>query len=289
MLQPEQKRSLLAVTLVLPILLLLGMIAVPFFNTLYLSLTDKTVGYEPQFIGLKNYFNLMHDSTYWLVVRNTVVYMVSAVGIKLIFGMIFALALNENFAGRSFFRISMLLPWALPGLVAALTWKWMYNDTYGIINALLVRWHIVSSPVQWLSSKSLSLLSVIIVNVWRGTPFFLFSFLGALQTIDANLYEAAKIDGANVLKRFIYVTVPGINPVIKITVLLSSIWTFNDFENIFLITGGGPVNSSSVIATYTYEKAFIINQMAEALSVAISVVPVLVLLIIIYFKKGEQE
>jgi multiple sugar transport system permease protein len=134
----------------------------------------------------------------------------------------------------------------------------------------------------------LALVSVIIVNIWRGIPFFLFSILGALQTIDGDLYDAGKIDGANMVHRFFYITLPSVMPVIAITTLLSTIWTFNDFDNIWLITGGGPLNASSVIATFTYEIAFIANRMARALAVAVSVIPFLVILMTIITRKMKR-
>jgi len=277
-------------TLVLPIFLLVFVLmGYPFFNTLYISLTNKRIGYDPEFIGLQNYARLLKDPTYWLVLKNTFIYMSLSVGVKLGLGMILALTLNEKFIGRGIIRMLLLIPWAVPGMVAAMTWKWMYNDTYGIINSIFKNMGLIETSIPWLSSKYLTLYSVIIVNIWRGVPFFLFSLLGALQTIDAQLYEAAKIDGANVVTRFWNITVPSIIPVISITTMLSSIWTFNDFENIYLITGGGPLNSSSVIATYTYEIAFRYNEMAQAVSVAVSVVPILILMIAFASKRIGKE
>ena len=276
--------------LVLPIFLLVFVLmGYPFINTLYISLTNKRVGYEPEFIGFKNYARLFADPTYWLVLKNTFVYMFLAVGMKLILGMILAITLNEKFPGRAIVRMLLLVPWALPGMVAAMTWKWMYNDTFGIINSLLKNIGLIEVSIPWLSSKHLTLYSVIIVNIWRGVPFFIFSLLGGLQTIDGQMYEAAKIDGANVLRRFWNITIPSIFPVISITTMLSAIWTFNDFENIYLITGGGPINSSSVIATYTYQIAFQYNEMAQAVSVAVSIMPILILMILFASKRIGKE
>jgi multiple sugar transport system permease protein len=215
--------------------------------------------------------------------------MILAVGVKLVIGMILALTLNEDFKGRAIVRMLLLIPWALPGMVAAMTWKWMYNDTFGIINSILKNIGLIEVSIPWLSSKHLTLYSVIIVNIWRGIPFFIFSLLGGLQTIDGQLYEAAKIDGANMIRRFWSITVPSILPVISITTMLSSIWTFNDFENIWLITGGGPLNSSSVVATYTYQIAFQYNEMAQAVSVAVSIMPILIVMILFASKRIGKE
>lgn len=289
----KRTEQVLGYAFVVPIIFLVFVvIGFPFLYTVILSFTDKRIGYDPQFIGLRNYVNLFNDLLYWSVLKNTFVYTFFCILLKLVFGMLFALLLNERFRGRGLVRVSMLLPWAIPGMVAAHAWKWIYNDQYGILNAVLHRLGLISSPIPWLSDMNLALVAVIIVNVWRGIPFFVFSILGALQTIDQQLYDAAQVDGAHILQRFFHVTLPSIIPVVAITTLLSTIWTFNDFDNIWLITGGGPLNASSVIATYTYEISFISNEMAQALAVAVSVIPFMVLLLSVALKhisgRGEQ-
>ena len=280
----------LGLAFTLPIFILIFILmGFPFAYTIYLSFTIKTVGMPAQFVGLANYISIFTDSTYWRVFMNTVIYTVICIVVKLVFGMLFALLLNESFHGRSITRVAMLLPWAIPGMVAANTWKWMYNDQYGIINEILRDLHIISTPIPWLGSMGLALFSVMIVNIWRGIPFFLFSILGALQSIDDQLYDAGKIDGANVFQRFFNITLPSIMPVVAISTLLSTIWTFNDFDNIWLITGGGPLNASSVIATYTYEQAFMYNDMGTGMAVAVSIIPVLVILMVLVTKHRSSE
>jgi multiple sugar transport system permease protein len=276
---------------ILPIIIIIFVvIGIPLFNALYLSLTDKAVGMPAKFIGFANYREIFTDPIYWKVLKNTFIYFITDVTFKLAIGMVFALTLNEVFFGRSIVRVLFLVPWAISGMVAAITWKWMYNDTYGIFNQVLLDIGIIATPIAWLSGPKLALVSVIIVNIWRGIPFFLFSILGALQTIDKQLYEAAKIDGAGPIRRFMYVTIPSISSVIIITTMLSSIWTFNDFENIFLITGGGPLYNSAVVSVYTYEVAFLQNDMGKSLSVAVSVVPILLVMMIFMTRRlAKQE
>lgn len=287
----KRRESLMGYSLAFPIFLLIFVvIGFPFLWTVYLSLTNKTIGYEPKFIGLKNYILNFSDPDYWLVLKNTLIYMTSSVFFKLFIGMVLAIVLNQKFPGRALVRILLLLPWALPGMVSAMAWKWMYNDTYGIINALLKRGGFIQEGIPWLSGFGIALFSVIIVNIWRGIPFFLFSLLGGLQTIDPELYDVARIDGAGPFQSFFRITIPSLAPVIAVTTMLSSIWTFNDFENVFLITGGGPLNASAVISTYTYQVAFQQNDMARSLSVAVSIIPILVLLIAIASRRiGEQD
>ncbi|NOU95538.1 ABC transporter permease subunit [Paenibacillus sp. LMG 31456] len=291
MLQSNRKSELaLGYTSVMPIVIIIFVvIGIPFINALYLSLTDKTVGAEAHFIGFDNYREIFSDPIYWKVLKNTFVYFVTDVFFKLAIGMIFALTVNQQFFGRSIVRVLFLVPWAISGMVAALTWKWMYNDTFGIINKVLLDIGLIDSPVAWLSGANIALVSVIIVNIWRGIPFFLFSILGGLQTIDRQLYEAAKIDGAGTIRQFFSITIPSISSVIVITTMLSSIWTFNDFENIFLITGGGPLYNSAVISVYTYEVAFLQNNMGKSLSVAGSIIPILLVLMFLMTRKLNKE
>jgi multiple sugar transport system permease protein len=291
MLQSNRKSELvLGYTSVMPIIIVIFVvIGIPFVNALYLSLTDKTVGAEAHFIGFDNYREIFSDPIYWKVLKNTFIYFMTDVFFKLIFGMIFALTLNQNFYGRSIVRVLFLVPWAISGLVSALTWKWMYNDTYGIFNQLLLDIGLIDTPIAWLSGSHIALVSVIIVNIWRGIPFFLFSILGGLQTIDRQLYDAAKMDGAGPIRQFFSVTIPSISSVIVITTMLSSIWTFNDFENIYLITGGGPLYNSAVISVYTYETAFLQNDMGKSLSVAGSIIPILLVLMFFMTRKLAKE
>lgn len=292
MLQSSNRRSelVLGYTSVLPIIIIIFVIiGFPFLNALYLSFTDKTVGAPANFIGLDNYREIFSDPIYWKVLKNTFVYFITDVFFKLVLGMTFALTLNQPFFGRSVVRVLFLVPWAISGLVSALTWKWMYNDSYGIINQLLMESGLIHTPVAWLSGPHTALISVIIVNIWRGIPFFLFSILGGLQTIDKQLYEAAKIDGAGTIRQFFSVTLPSVSTVVIITVMLSSIWTFNDFENIYLITGGGPLYNSAVISVYTYETAFQQNNLGKSLSVAGSIMPILLVLMFFMTRRLAKE
>jgi multiple sugar transport system permease protein len=292
MLQSSNRRSemVLGYTSVMPVIIVIFVvIGIPFINALYLSLTDKTVGAQAHFIGFANYREIFTDPVYWKVLKNTFIYFMTDVFFKLVIGMIFALTLNQAFFGRSIVRVLFLVPWAISGLVSALTWKWMYNDSYGIINQLLLDSGLIDNPVAWLSGPKIALVSVIIVNIWRGIPFFLFSILGGLQTIDRQMYEAAKIDGAGPIRQFFSVTIPSISSVLVITTMLSSIWTFNDFENIFLITGGGPLYNSAVISVYTYETAFLQNNMGKSLSVAGSIIPILLVLMFFMTRKLAKE
>ena len=281
---------MLGLILMIPVIaVIFGVMGIPLLKAIYLSFTDKTIGIQERFIGFENYLALFSDPTYWKVVVNTFIYTIGSVGLKLVFGTVLAVILNKKFVGRGFFRTVLLIPWALPGTVAATTWRWMYDSTYGIINSLLLSGGIISQPIAWLSNPDLTLYTAMIVNVWRGVPFFIFSLLGALQTVDYQMYEAAHLDGAGALRQFWSITLPSIYPVLKITTLLSTIWTFNDFENVYLVTGGGPVYSSSVISTYTYDLAFVQNSFGQALSAAVSIIPVLLFIIFMSQRSMKKQ
>lgn len=280
----------LGLLLMIPIVIVIFIITgLPFLRALYWSFTDKVIGSREHFIFLDNYVKLFSDTVYWKSLRNTSVYTVGCVAVKLLVGLLWAVLLNQSFRGKAFFRTALLIPWALPGMVAAMTFRWMYDSTYGIINSVLINSGIVSLPIAWLSNPRIVLFSAMIVNIWRGVPFFMFSILGEMQTLDRQVYEAATVDGAGIFKQFRYITIPFISNVLKVTVLLSTIWTFNDFENVWLVTGGGPLYASSVISTYTYDMAFIQNSFGRALSVAASVIPILVVIMVFFSRIAKKD
>jgi ABC-type sugar transport systems, permease components len=277
---------LLMIPIVVVIFIIMGL---PFLRAIYWSFTDKVIGSKEHFIFFKNYTKLFSDAVYWKSLKNTLIYTTGCILAKLLFGLLWAVVLNQNFKGKAFFRTALLIPWALPGMVAAMTFRWMYDSTYGIINSVLIHLGIISLPIAWLSNPKIVLFSAMIVNIWRGIPFFMFSILGEMQTLDKQVYEAATVDGAGIFKQFRYITLPSISNVLKVTTLLSTIWTFNDFENVWLVTGGGPLYASSVISTYTYDTAFIQNSFGRALSVATSVIPILILMMLVFSKFAKKE
>ena len=191
---------LLMIPVVIVVFIIMGL---PFIRAIYWSFTDKVIGAEANFIGFDNYIKLFSDKIYWKSLTNTLVYTVVCIVAKLLIGLLWAVLLNQNFKGKGFFRTALLIPWALPGRVAAMTWRWMYDSTYGIINSLLMDMGIIDLPIAWLSNPKIVLFSAIIVNIWRGVPFFMFSILGELQTLDRQVYEAATVDGAGIFKQFL--------------------------------------------------------------------------------------
>jgi multiple sugar transport system permease protein len=277
--------------LLLPLLLfVLGMLAYPFLNALYLSLTRKVLGQPAVFVGLANYIELLtKDLRFARVAQNSLVYTVFSITGKLSIGMVMALVLNQNIRGRGFFRGFLLIPWVMPTVVTALTWRWIFDGTFGVLNYILKHLHIITMPIPWLAQKDTAMIAVILANVWRGFPFFGVSLLAGLQTIDRELYEAAEVDGASIIQRFLHITLPSLRPVIIVTTMLSTIWTFNDFVLPFIITRTGPSDATNIFGTYTYEIGFIGSRLGYAISATAIMMPFLVAFIMFLAPKMWQE
>ena len=277
--------------LILPLLLfVIGMLAYPFFSALYLSMTRKFLGQPADFIGLANYAELLtEDQRFMRVATNSVIYAVSAVALKLFFGMVMALVLNEEVIWRGFFRGLLLVPWAMPTVVTALTWRWIFDGTFGVLNYMLLGVNLISTPVPWLADREFAMVAVIMANVWRGFPFFGISLLAGLQTISTELYEAAEVDGASLLQRFRNITLPGLRPIMVVTVMLSTIWTFNDFALPFIITRTGPNDATNIFGTYTFQLGFVGNRLGYAIAATAVMMPFLFALIIYLAPKMWAE
>jgi multiple sugar transport system permease protein len=275
-----QKDSTIAYLFVIPIILIvLGLIAYPFFNAVWLSMCRKWVGYPPRFIGLGNYIRLFYDPFFRMTVRNSFIYTFGAVSLKLAIGMVMALTLNERIRFRNFFRGILLVPWVAPKVVTALTWLWLYDSLKGAINLVLERVGLITQPVTWLSHPSLALFAVMSVNVWRGFAFFGVCLLAGMQAIPRELYEAAEVDGASPLSRFLYITLPGLKRIIIVTTLLSTIWTFNDFDLVYIMTRGGPGGATQIFPTLTYEIGFQGLNWGMGTAVSLYLLPILVVVI----------
>jgi ABC-type sugar transport system permease subunit len=207
--------------------------------------------------------------------------------------MVMAVVLTSNVRWRSFWTGVLLIPWVAPTVVSALNFLWIFDGSLGVLNYLLVRvFRILPQGVGWLSEPGTAMASVIAVNVWRGFPFFGISFLAGMKGIPNELYEAAAVDGANALHRFRHVTLPGIRNITIIVVLLSTIWTFNDFAIVYILTKGGPGGSTMVMPVFTYETAFGAQRLGEAIAVSLYLMPALAVTIMVlarYMRKGRAR
>jgi multiple sugar transport system permease protein len=265
-----------------PMLLYISVVVLyPVLWGVSLSFTDKSIGGIASFVGFDNYGLLLHDGQFRRAVFNTLLYTICSVSGKLLFGLIMALTLNINMKGRNLFRALLIIPWTLPNIVAVLNWRWIFSDTGGAANHILKTFGLINKDLIWLGDPALAMIVVFIVNIWRGTPFFGISILAKLQTIPDELYEAADIDGASGVQKFLYVSLPSIIDVMLLTSLVSSIWTINEFESVWLLTGGGPSGATELVGVYSYRTAM--SGMLLGRGVAISVMVTPVLLILIHF------
>jgi multiple sugar transport system permease protein len=271
-----------AVLFLLPLLVLVvALIAYPFARAIWLSLTDKLVGYPERFVGLRNYEYLIGDDTFHGVLRNTAVFTVASLVLKVLTGLAMALVLNSLWRGRSFFRGLFLLPWITSTVIIALTWRWMFDGFpgRGFFNSVLLDAGLIGQPIAFMATPAGAMAAVVIANWWRGFPFFGVSYLAAMQAIPREHYDAASVDGAGAWRRFRHVTLPALRHVIVVTFVLSFILTINDFNIIYVMTRGGPGTATQVLATYSYEVAFNQLRWGRGVTVAIFLVPALIVAI----------
>lgn len=271
------------------ILYLTLLLLLPIVWGIYMSFTNKVIGGTADFIGLANYMELLASKDYWKAMSKTVIYTAAAIGGKVVFGTILALALNVSFRGNGICRALLLIPWSLPNVVVALNWKWIFADRGGIMNHLLKSAGLIDKNLLWLGAPVLAMFAIVVADVWRGTPFFGISILGKLQSIPKDLYEAAEIDGANILQRFLYVTLPSIADVIGLTTLVSTIWTINQFETVRIMTNGGPNGATELMNVYSYRTALTNLQLGKGVAISVLCIPVFLILIYFATKKSLQD
>lgn len=243
----------------LPALLaILGIVLIPVFQSLIQSFQQYDLS-RPQnngFIGLLNYQNLLSDARYLNSLFATFRFSLVSVILELVLGIGIALVLNKNFFGRGFVRGLMILPWAMPSIVNAAMWKWIYNADYGVLNAIASELGLIDQYMVWLGDPVWATVLIILANVWKETPFTVLMVLAALQTIPDELYEAARVDGSSALQSFTNITLPLILPVVMIVSMLQFIWGFQTFELITIITGGGPFSTTEMVNLRVYATTF---------------------------------
>ena len=264
-----------------PVLFLLAFLGYPFFYGVYLSFFRREVTGPATFAGLGNFVTLANDPIFWQSVGNTVKVTGVATILKAVGGLGMALVMNQNFKMKALTRAVLLLPFIVPTVLSTVAWQWIFDPGMGLFNRLLVVSGLATTGVSWLGTPAMAMVSIIMVNTWRGLPFFGISILAGLQTIPVELHESATIDGAGSWGRFRHVTLPSLLPVIFIVTTFSIILTFFDFQLVYVLTGGGPANSTHLMATYAYSLSMGAGQMGLGSAVALSMVPVLGLLLVL--------
>ena len=279
--------------LLAPTIVLLGLfIAYPFVKGVWLSLTNATVGNAGAYVGLRNFAKIWNDTIFQRATYNTFVYTGIATLGKLILGMWLALLLNRHFRGKRLVRAGMLLPFIIPTVLSTFAWKWMFDPTFSVLNWTLYHFGIITTRIGWLTDPTLALGSVIIVNVWRGMPFYAISLLAGLQTVSPDLHEAAAIDGASGWQRFWRITWPLLLPVTLVVTLFSVIQTFADFQLVYVLTGGGPANSTHLFATYAYQIGIATGLLGEGAAASLAMFPMLFVVVVIqlwYIRRVEAH
>ena len=261
---PSRGLSLSAITgrglpylLLAPALIMVALVLLyPLILNIRISLYAKQLGFPERFVGLANYWRVAADSVFLNSVQVTFLWTVGSVAGQMLLGGALALLLNREFPGRAVFRTLLLLPWAIPNFIAALTWVWMLSDRFGILSHLMMQVGLVSQPILFLASPELALPSIILVNIWKNYAFVMIVIMAALQAIPSELYEAARVDGASAWQELWQITLPLIRPMILIVLLLRVIWTFNTFELVFIMTEGGPARQTELLPITAFLWAF---------------------------------
>ena len=271
-----QSRGFLGLLFMLPAaIFLLIFLSYPLGLGVWLGFTDTRIGRAGVFIGLENYQSLWDDSLFWLSVFNTILYTVVASILKFALGLWLALLLNENLPFKAFFRAIVLLPWVVPTVLSAIAFWWIYDAQFSIISWALIKLGVISSNINFLGDMNNARATVIFTNVWRGIPFVAITLLAGLQTISPSLHEAATLDGATSWQRFRFITLPMLSPLIAVVMTFSVLFTFTDFQLIYVLTRGGPLNATHLMATLSFQRAIPGGQLGEGAALAVSMVPFL--------------
>jgi multiple sugar transport system permease protein len=240
-------------------IILFGVALYPIIHTFFISLHQINLKFPDigmTFIWFENYKQFVSDGRAIQALKNTIVFTVSTVALELALGMIIAILMDRAIKFRGLLRATVLIPWAIPTVVAAMLWRWMYNDQSGIVNAFLIGVGAVPEYVQFLAAPVLAWIAVIVAEVWKTTPFMALLLLAGLQIIPREIYEAGEIDGAGRIRTFIFITLPLIKPVLLVALLFRTLDAFRVFDIIFVMTGGGPGNATESLSLYTYKTMF---------------------------------
>jgi len=270
-------RTVLSVLFMLPAaVLLLLFLTYPLVLGVWMGFTDVKIGRPGVFIGLENYISLFQDGVFLLSVFNTIVYTVVATILKFGLGLWLALLLNHHIPLKAYVRAFVLLPYIIPTVLSAIAFWWIYDAQFSIISWALTQMGLIDAYIDFLGQPWNARWSVIAANVWRGIPFVAICLLAGLQTISPSLYEAAALDGANSWQRFWHVTVPMLMPILAVVLTFSVLFTFTDFQLIYAITRGGPLNSTHLMATLAFQRAIPGGQLGEGAAIATAMIPFLV-------------
>jgi multiple sugar transport system permease protein len=277
-----------------PTLLLLTVLSlIPIGTVVYYSLMDNVIITQtaPAFVGINNYIEVLTDDRFLQALGNTLIFSLSSVAAHMVIGLLFAMLLNSKLLGaapKAIFRVIYILPWVFTASIIAILWRLLLNPN-GVVNYLLSTAGLIAEQVEWLGSRQLAMYAVIFINIWSGYPFYMVSFLAGLQGISDDLYEAGKIDGANSLQLFRYITLPQLKPIILSLAMLDFIWTTHQFTLIWMTTGGGPTRVTEMLSTYTYKLAFTSYEFSLASTTAIIILAISTVVAVFYVRNQRAS
>jgi multiple sugar transport system permease protein len=262
-------------------IILILFLAYPLGKGVWLSFTDAKIGRDGEFIGLENYDWLSDDKICWLSVFNTLIYTVVASIVKFLVGLYLALLLNEKLPFKSLIRSIVLIPFVVPTVLSAIAFWWIYDSQFSIISWSLRNMGLITDNIDFLGNPNNARLSLIFANIWRGVPFIAITLLAGLQTVSPSLYEAATLDGATRWQNFRFVTFPLLTPIIAVVMTFSVLFTFTDFQLVWAMTRGGPVNATHLMATLGYQRAILAGNLGEGAAIATAMIPFLLAAIMV--------
>ena len=288
------KAQITSFCFILPALTVLALLLLyPVITSVYYSFTSKHLiktGYE--FVFLKNYIAVLTDGDFWKSFLTNIKWTVTSLFFQILVGFFAALALERIGKGKSFFRTVLIIPWGFPSIVIALSWKWILNGVSGFLPNILVKLGICDTIPQFLSSSDLVFPVLVMINVWFGAPLIMVNVLSALQTVPRDQYEAAQVDGASPLQSFLHITLPHIRIVMGLLIVLRTIWIFNSFDMIYLITGGGPAGLTQTVPIYAYNIGWGLKLLGRSSAVTVLLLIFLLMVCALYFRildKWEKE
>jgi multiple sugar transport system permease protein len=271
-------------------LLVVALFLYPLARTIVDSLYRSSLVFpKPKFVGLGNYIDILTDRTFYEILLHSLIWTVVVVVFQFLLGLGSAFLLHNDFPGRNVVRAVVILPWIVPGVITGLLWMLLYDPQLGMINHVLYKLSIIKTYLTWLSDRKTALLAVIVVTIWKGFPFSALMYMAALQGVNQELLEAVKIDGAGRWGQFFHIIIPEISPIIRTTLLLTTVWTFNYFEIIYIMTNGGPGNSSHIFPTYIYNLAFTRFRFGLASTYAMVTFAILLLFSLLYLRELDKR
>ena len=283
-----------ALRLIAPsMIVVFGVIIVPIITTFIYSIVniDPLSSHVGEFAGLSFYIKALRSAEFWSDLQRTLYFTIASTAIETVFGLLIALLLNQKFPGVAFLRSIIIIPWAIPTVVNGSLWKLMLNGEYGVVNAILSKLHIISSYQSWLGNPKTAMLCIVIADAWKMTPLAVIFFLAALQGIDHTIYEAARVDGAGAFRSFRAITLPALRPTIMVIIVMRTVEKFKAFDIFYLMTRGGPANSTKTLMYDTYLQAFNNLNYSEAATLAYLIAIIVALMTLVYIrlmKRGDN-